>query len=332
MLRSTVFASLFLVLPASAGTAVVEVLGTVASASVNSGPFVGTTVGMPARLTYHVTTPGTDVTPGHVTNFPIVASSVSLTIGPNSTGSVAANPTLTLRNQDFTVDGAYQNGLTLVGTSPISFSFSDCNGTSFSSTDPLANVGTYSSANWCVYDWVIQGPGIYLEMQPSTFSLSALPPGTPFCFGDGVDVAHTTPCPCANVGAVGHGCANSVNASGALLDASGEVAADTVVLAGSGMPATVACIYLQGDALADTVFGDGVRCAGGTLLRLRTKVNVGGASSFPDSVETVTLSQRGGVTLGSGVTRHYQAYYRNSAALFCPPETFNVSNGYSIVW
>ena len=36
MLRSTVFASLFLVLPASAGTAVVEVLGTVASASVNS--------------------------------------------------------------------------------------------------------------------------------------------------------------------------------------------------------------------------------------------------------------------------------------------------------
>ena len=72
--------------------------------------------------------------------------------------------------------------------------------------------------------------------------------------------------------------------------------------------------------------------ASGTLLRLRTKVNVGGASSFPDSVETVTLSQRGGVTLGSGVTRHYQAYYRNSAALFCPPETFNVSNGYSIVW
>lgn len=88
---------------------------------------------------------------------------------------------------------------------------------------------------------------------------------------------------------MGHGCANSVNASGALLDALGEVAADTVVLAGSGMPATVACIYLQGDALADTVFGDGVRCAGGTLLRLRTKVNVGGASSFPDSVETGRL-------------------------------------------
>ena len=72
--------------------------------------------------------------------------------------------------------------------------------------------------------------------------------------------------------------------------------------------------------------------AGGTLLRLRTKANVGGASSFPDSTETITLSQRGGVTIGSGATRYYQTYYRNSAALFCPPETFNVTNGMRIIW
>ena len=155
--------------------------------------------------------------------------------------------------------------------------------------------------------------------------------GVPFCAGDAFMTDHTTPCPCANTGAQGNGCANSANPNGANLDTTGIQTNDDVVLHGTGMPATVACIYLQGDALGDVVFGDGVRCTDGTLLRLRTKVNVGGASSFPDSVETVTLSQRGGVTLGSG-RRYYQAYYRNAAGAFCPPETFNVTNGVHIDW
>ena len=172
-----------------------------------------------------------------------------------------------------------------------------------------------------------------------TLSITEDPLGTPcttpptaFCFGDGTLTDHTTPCPCANNGAAGNGCANSANANGANLAVTGSVALDNVVLNGSGMPLTVSCIYLQGTATDDVVFGDGVRCTGGSLLRLRTKSNVGGASSFPDSVETITLSQRGGVTIGSGVTRYYQTYYRNSAAAFCPPETFNVTNGMVIIW
>jgi hypothetical protein len=154
----------------------------------------------------------------------------------------------------------------------------------------------------------------------------------PFCAGDGTLTDHTTGCPCGNDGAAGRGCAHSADAAGAGLSASGATALDSVVLHGSGMPATVACIYLQGDALDDAVFGDGVRCTGGTLLRLRTKVNVGGASSFPDATDTVTLSTRGGVVPGSGVRRYYQTYYRNSAPLFCPPATFNVTNGRVIDW
>ncbi len=154
-----------------------------------------------------------------------------------------------------------------------------------------------------------------------------------FCAGDGSLSDHTTDCPCANFGAAGNGCANSVNASGANLLATGAAASDDVVLQGSGMPANVACIYLQGDALEDAVFGDGVRCAGGALVRLRTKVNAGGASSFPEAgVDTITLSARGGVAVGSGAVRFYQTYYRNSAAAFCPPETFNASNGWRQVW
>jgi len=157
-------------------------------------------------------------------------------------------------------------------------------------------------------------------------------PTVPFCAGDGADPSVTTLCPCGNQGAAGHGCGNSVQSGGALLTSTGYAALDDVTLFGSDMPATVACIYLQGDAQTDTVFGDGVRCAGGTLVRLRTRVNVGGASQFPDSTDTVTLSQRGGVTVGSGVTRYYQTYYRNAAAAFCPPETFNVTNGRIVVW
>jgi hypothetical protein len=156
--------------------------------------------------------------------------------------------------------------------------------------------------------------------------------GHAFCAGDGIDTSHTTPCPCANNGAAGNGCANSTNAAGAQLAASGSTTADNVVLAASGMPSTSSCIYLQGDALDDAVFGDGVRCTGGALVRLRTRNNAGGASTFPDSTDTVTLSARGGVTVGSGATRFYQTYYRNAAGAFCPPETFNVSNGWQITW
>ena len=155
---------------------------------------------------------------------------------------------------------------------------------------------------------------------------------TPFCFGDGIDGSHTTGCPCGNVGAPGNGCANSVVAAGANLATTGATGLDTLALQGSGMPATVSCIYLQGTALDDATFGDGVRCTGGALLRLRTRTNVAGASAFPDSTDTITLSARGGVAPGSGLVRYYQTYYRNSAALFCPPETFNVTNGVQVVW
>jgi hypothetical protein len=155
--------------------------------------------------------------------------------------------------------------------------------------------------------------------------------GTPFCFGDGTQ---PTACPCANNGAAGRGCANSTNANGALLTASGSTSPDTAVLSGSGMPASVSAIYLKGDANNGTgvLFGDGVRCADGALIRLRTKQNSGGASQFPDSTDTVDLSTRGGTPPGSGAIGYYQVYYRNAAATFCPPETFNVSNGVTITW
>lgn len=152
-----------------------------------------------------------------------------------------------------------------------------------------------------------------------------------FCFGDGLDTTHSAACPCANYGAAGHGCASSSNASGGLLTATGSTNPDTVVLHGSGMPMASLCIYLQGDALEDAVFGDGVRCAGGSLIRLLTKSNVAGASAFPEQGD-VSISTRGQVAPGSSVRRYYQTYYRNPAASFCPSATFNVTNGVIVDW
>jgi hypothetical protein len=202
--------------------------------------------------------------------------------------------------------------------------------------------GLNSSVTWntvCGQPYLIQlgrYPGSTAAIL-GTFTITEVgtpcsPPIVTFCVGDGTLTDHTTPCPCANNGTAGNGCANSANPAGANLTTTGNPGTDDVVLVGSGMPLTVSCIYLQGDATDDIVFGDGVRCTGGTLIRLRTKANVGGASMFPDSTDTITLSQRGGVTPGSGAIRYYQTYYRNSAPAFCPPETFNVTNGRIVTW
>ena len=171
----------------------------------------------------------------------------------------------------------------------------------------------------------------FRDIQNWTWTSSCPPAITAFCAGDGALVDHTTPCPCGNDGSPGKGCANSVTSAGAVLGGTGVPANDGVVLTANGMPTTAACVFLQGDALADAVFGDGVRCVGGMLLRLRTRTSAGGTAVFPNSTDTTTLAQRGGVVPGSGVRRFYQTYYRNSAA-FCTPDTFNVTNGWRVDW
>lgn len=159
-----------------------------------------------------------------------------------------------------------------------------------------------------------------------------------FCAGDGLDPSVTTPCgangsggPCGNFGEPGRGCANSLGRSARLV-AGGAPACDDVVLSVDGLPATTTCLFLQGDARADAPFGDGIRCVGGTLVRLRLTTSAGGTARLPDPSDTFTLAQRGGVTPGSGVERYYQVAYRNASALFCPPETTNASNGVRLRW
>ncbi len=182
---------------------------------------------------------------------------------------------------------------------------------------------------------VIVGQGVNPSGCEQVFLVRLPPdPSTPttLCAGDGS--AGTTPCPCGNSGATGNGCANSVNPSGARLAAIGQarLAAPSLQLFGSGMPnATV--LYFQGTAVlsggAGVAFGDGLRCAGGTVVRLRTRQNSGGGSIVPAANEP-TLAVLGSIPANGG-TRLYQAWYRNSAT-YCTPASFNLTNAVSATW
>jgi hypothetical protein len=156
-----------------------------------------------------------------------------------------------------------------------------------------------------------------------------LEPGRSYC-----EVAG---CPCPVASFPPHtdvgGCFHSQTVlTGAELLGSGtpSVVADDVVLAAVDMPATSSVTFLQGSVLpSGVVFGDGLRCIGGSLLRIATRPVVGGTASYPAPGD-VPLSIKGLIPAG-GATVGYQAHYRDSAD-HCTPATFNLSNGYRVLW
>jgi hypothetical protein len=159
-------------------------------------------------------------------------------------------------------------------------------------------------------------------------------PGTRFCFGDGSSAA----CPCGNSGTNEHGCQNSASTGGSLLTAAGQVSPDSVVLTASGELPSALSIFLQGTtSLGPVSYGDGLRCAGGTLKRLYAKSASGGLVAAPQAGDPSITSRSAalGDPIAPGATRIYQVYYRDPNPGFCPPpsgSTFNVSNGVRIVW
>jgi hypothetical protein len=159
--------------------------------------------------------------------------------------------------------------------------------------------------------------------------LPVVTPGTPYCFGDGTGIA----CPCGPGGA-GRGCPNSIDPTGALLLSTGvaSLSGDSLVLSGSGMPDSSA-LYFQGMSRLGggngIVFGDGLRCVGGTTVRLGDTTNVAGASQYPGPID-LPVHLKGGVT--SPGMRMYQVWYRNANPTFCTVSTFNLSNGLEVTW
>ncbi|MBI5363183.1 MAG: hypothetical protein HZA53_08390 [Planctomycetes bacterium] len=173
-----------------------------------------------------------------------------------------------------------------------------------------------------------------MGLNPMGDDLDALdtrrPPATSigFCHGDGTLI----PCPCGNVGANGNGCANSAFAAGGALTATGvaSVTGDSVSLLASNMTGAT-CVFFQGaTSIPAVVVDDGIGCVGGPVIRLGTKAIVANTSAYPTGADPIVSVK--GLIPAAGATRYYQTFYRNAAAVFCPPATSNRTNGIVIVW
>jgi hypothetical protein len=155
--------------------------------------------------------------------------------------------------------------------------------------------------------------------------------GTPFCFGDGTGLA----CPCANSGSAGNGCANSVSATGGNLSSTGSasIGADTLVLTSINVP-TGPGLFFQGTTQFGggngIAFGDGLLCAGGSIIRLGVVFASGGSAAYPGGTTPGPISV-GGLN-APGNVRTYQEWYRDGNTGFCTASTFNLTNGVQVTW
>lgn len=80
-------------------------------------------------------------------------------------------------------------------------------------------------------------------------------------------------------------------------------------------------------------FGDGVRCVGGSFVRLGTKQVVGGNAQYPVPGDP-SITQRAaaaGAPITPGSSRYYFAYYRDAGPYACF-QTVNVTNAVAIAW
>jgi len=148
-----------------------------------------------------------------------------------------------------------------------------------------------------------------------------------YCSGDD---AGTTACPCGNPGNSGEGCANGSGLGGKLRSSgSGSVSNGDLVLSGSQLIPGQPGLYFQGNNAINggdgTHFGDGLRCAGGGVIRLQVRFADGTGASQTD----INISALGGVAAGD--TKRYQLWYRDPVTSPCG-SLFNLSNGVEITF
>jgi hypothetical protein len=150
-------------------------------------------------------------------------------------------------------------------------------------------------------------------------------------------------CPCNNSpSGSGRGCDNSSFTGGAALGASGiaYLSLDSLAFSTSGEKTSATSILLLGDTSIPTGagFGQGVRCAGGTLKRLFVKTAVNGSITAPDlAAGDPTVSARSaalGAPIQAGLPYFYLVYYRDPIVLggCSATQTFNCTQTAQISW
>lgn len=150
-------------------------------------------------------------------------------------------------------------------------------------------------------------------------------------------------CPCSNPpSGLGRGCDNSGATGGAMLSATGSasVSGDTLAFTATGERPSALSLLLQGTSEIPTglVYGQGVRCVGGTLRRLFQRNAVGGAVTMPNAAlgdSSVTVrSMALGHRILAGQSRYYLVYYRDPIVLggCSAASTYNAGPARRVDW
>ena len=119
--------------------------------------------------------------------------------------------------------------------------------------------------------------------------------------------------------------------AGAILAGSGSasISADDLILDCAQLIPSQPGLYFQGNNAVNSgngnPFGDGLRCAGGGVIRLQVRF----ADTAGASETSISVSGGGGVAPGD--VKRYQLWYRDPNLSFCG-FGFNLSNGVEVSW
>ena len=257
-------------------------------------------------------------------NFPVLESASPLGAMTRILGSLHSSPSSTFTLEFFASpscdDSGFGEGRMYLGSSP---AVTNAAGNfEFNLVLPIS-----LPAGWVVTSTATSEPSGATSEFSACVALIDSEVGLAFCFGDGSGTA----CPCGNSGASGQGCASSASATGARLLATGtvSVATDDLVLQALDSVPLAPGLFFQGDSAVGggfgLPFGDGLRCAGGNIVRLQ--VAIAGPGGLASS--TVDIAARGGVSAAE--TQYYQWWYRDSMSSPCGG-LFNLSNAVELVW
>lgn len=142
-------------------------------------------------------------------------------------------------------------------------------------------------------------------------------------------------CPCGDPGLAGHGCPNAIWSTGAALLAHGTPALDDVELVARGLPEGLA-LFVQGDLelQSPALFGHGLSCVGGQVLRLYSERVRGGTARAPAPGEPGLRARaaRLGDVLLPGSMRFVQACYRDGPHGGCTERGLGLSSALRVRW
>ena len=242
--------------------------------------------------------------PDSIFGIPISEGDILTTPLPTAMGGVSPFPGIfcAAENLGLTARIAgvlFNDDLNALDTLKINPNITDCNGNGVADAIDIA-MGTSSDIN---------GNGIPDDCEVV---------GAPNCLCDSL-----APAPCANFFPTA-GCRNSTGI-GASLAVSGtsSVTLDDLVLSASGMPPTVPGIFFGGTAVVGPLpFGDGLRCAGGSITRFTLPALTTAAGTL-----TVGPGMAGTFGISVGDFWNFQAWFRDPVGP-CGGG-FNTTNAYS---